>query len=219
MRIPLSIAQSYSWAVFQDISDRLGLPRLTKSTVTGISVAIAGNIVISLALNCQKLAHRRLEREREERSRELQPQAGSDRREGSDPAASNTSGGHPQVAPSTSAVTVIETEPLLIGRTTTNYGTGSEAQLDRKPAWYSRLWTSEGKKRHLIHEADSSHLASTHVLMPVDIVHPVQSENGQRPDEDPQMDADTGSESDYLKSKLWSAPCFPSFDVPSVTIS
>lgn len=35
------------------------LPELDKHTVIGVSVAIAGNILISLALNLQKLAHRR----------------------------------------------------------------------------------------------------------------------------------------------------------------
>ena len=34
------------------------LPELDKRTVIGVSVAIAGNILISLALNLQKLAHR-----------------------------------------------------------------------------------------------------------------------------------------------------------------
>ena len=35
------------------------LPELDKRTVIGVSVAIAGNVLISLALNLQKLAHRR----------------------------------------------------------------------------------------------------------------------------------------------------------------
>lgn len=35
------------------------LPEIDKRTVIGVSVAIAGNILISLALNLQKLAHRR----------------------------------------------------------------------------------------------------------------------------------------------------------------
>jgi hypothetical protein len=36
-------------------------PGINKSTAVGITVAIAGNVFISLALNIQKLAHRRLE--------------------------------------------------------------------------------------------------------------------------------------------------------------
>ncbi|THH20132.1 hypothetical protein EW146_g1140 [Bondarzewia mesenterica] len=39
-------------------------PQLSSTSAVGISVAIAGNVLISLALNLQKLAHRRLEKER-----------------------------------------------------------------------------------------------------------------------------------------------------------
>ncbi|KDQ64695.1 hypothetical protein JAAARDRAFT_52643 [Jaapia argillacea MUCL 33604] len=42
------------------------LPHVTMSTFIGITVAISGNILISLALNLQKLAHRRLEAEKVE---------------------------------------------------------------------------------------------------------------------------------------------------------
>lgn len=47
--------------------------------VIGISVAICGNILISLALNCQKLAHRRLDREKtlKVRVRELETRRNS----------------------------------------------------------------------------------------------------------------------------------------------
>ncbi|KAF8558822.1 DUF803-domain-containing protein [Imleria badia] len=44
---------------------RIGLPHLTLQTVIGISVAIAGNVLISLALNLQKLAHLRLDHGRQ----------------------------------------------------------------------------------------------------------------------------------------------------------
>ncbi|EGO27484.1 hypothetical protein SERLADRAFT_446715 [Serpula lacrymans var. lacrymans S7.9] len=53
-----------------DIDLGFDLPHLTLQTSIGISVAIAGNILISLALNVQKLAHRRLERERKKAKRE-----------------------------------------------------------------------------------------------------------------------------------------------------
>ena len=39
------------------------LPELDKRTVIGVSVAIAGNVLISLALNLQKLAHERRDRD------------------------------------------------------------------------------------------------------------------------------------------------------------
>jgi len=37
------------------------LPQLTTRTLIGILVAVTGNILISLALNLQKLAHKRVE--------------------------------------------------------------------------------------------------------------------------------------------------------------
>lgn len=42
----------------------IGLPEISQETAAGIAVAIAGNILISLALNFQKLAHRRIDRYR-----------------------------------------------------------------------------------------------------------------------------------------------------------
>lgn len=36
-------------------------PRLTPATLTGILIAISGNVLISFALNLQKLAHKRLQ--------------------------------------------------------------------------------------------------------------------------------------------------------------
>lgn len=65
------LMNSTSWHIFsglEDIGAGFGFPNLSGSTVAGISAAIAGNMLISLALNLQKLAHRRLEREWEERN-------------------------------------------------------------------------------------------------------------------------------------------------------
>lgn len=45
-------------------------PELTTMTAVGIVVAVSGNVLISLALNLQKLAHRRLEVEKMERGRQ-----------------------------------------------------------------------------------------------------------------------------------------------------
>ncbi|KAG9219174.1 hypothetical protein CCMSSC00406_0001584 [Pleurotus cornucopiae] len=47
------------------------LPKVSTATFIGITVAIAGNVLISLALNLQKLAHRRLEDDKAGRSEEL----------------------------------------------------------------------------------------------------------------------------------------------------
>jgi hypothetical protein len=42
------------------------LPRITTRTFIGIVVAISGNVLISLALNLQKLAHKRVEERKED---------------------------------------------------------------------------------------------------------------------------------------------------------
>lgn len=44
--------------IFQGINN---LPKLTVRTLVGIIIAVTGNVLISLALNMQKLAHRRME--------------------------------------------------------------------------------------------------------------------------------------------------------------
>ena len=53
------------------------LPHINRATFAGIVVAISGNVVISLALNCQKLAHKRLEAQRAAEGDELQSQSTS----------------------------------------------------------------------------------------------------------------------------------------------
>lgn len=53
------------------------LPELDKRTVIGISVAIAGNILISLALNLQKLSHKKLAAAHAELSNPQQERVGT----------------------------------------------------------------------------------------------------------------------------------------------
>ena len=53
------------------------LPHISRATFAGIVVAISGNVVISFALNCQKLAHKRLELQRAAEGDELQSQSTS----------------------------------------------------------------------------------------------------------------------------------------------
>lgn len=47
--------------IFAQIQQMDDLPKLTTATFIGIMVAITGNVLISLALNLQKLAHKRVE--------------------------------------------------------------------------------------------------------------------------------------------------------------
>jgi len=75
------LASSSRWALRRVLDDNDdGVGKVTTASFIGIIVAISGN-VISLALNCQKLAHKRLERERE-RQRGENRQRDSKRRSG-----------------------------------------------------------------------------------------------------------------------------------------
>ncbi|KZP24520.1 DUF803-domain-containing protein [Athelia psychrophila] len=61
-----------SWLNSQLLNEDTGIhfPDMTSGSVIGITVAICGNILISLALNFQKLAHNRLDREKSRQARE-----------------------------------------------------------------------------------------------------------------------------------------------------
>lgn len=88
-----------------------------------------------------------------------------------------------------------ETEPLLEPADGVQSGDGSQTS---KP---SRRWLFS--HRNPARDADSSHLASTHALMPVDIL-PVHSEDNEDQSGPLQKeDSEDASEGDYLKSKLW----------------
>jgi hypothetical protein len=63
--LPITVTQFLDfWALFFLNDGTFEPPELSTATAIGITVAIAGNILISLALNLQKLAHRRVERAR-----------------------------------------------------------------------------------------------------------------------------------------------------------
>ena len=185
----------------EDIPDGIDLPQISPSTAAGIGVAIAGNILISLALNCQKLAHRRLERERDAAPRPLKPTSTNGHILGD-------SQQHEYYGASTQSLpTPVPPErvPLLESA----LGTEADARSERRWFFFRRT-----PYRYHAHEADRSHLASTHALMPVEVVTvqplaPASHNNGER-----KRLNEGASESDYLRSKLWyihpSLPlCYP----------
>ena len=102
--------------------------------VIGITVAICGNVLISLALNCQKLAHRRLDREKALKARE---QELATRRnsavlnENAEEGGSQTVRTRTTQANSNASVRVVETAPLLQNSQSDlphgTYGTGSSS--------------------------------------------------------------------------------------------
>ena len=60
---------SRNWSrsgIFSRVEGMDDLPKLTVRSGIGILIAVTGNILISLALNLQKLAHRRMEEAKNE---------------------------------------------------------------------------------------------------------------------------------------------------------
>ena len=174
-----------------------GLPQFSPETIAGISVAITGNILISLALNCQKLAHRRLERDRQLRKTQLNGKATEPRHNGVNGSEQdgvledgeddeltptglplrNVSPLHEQDEPS-------ESDPLLPHSPSESTSTRRAPRFRRLLPWSRRRDPDEH---------------SDHSLLPVDVEPPLNSRIKRNK-------AD-GNESDYLKSKLWQVHC------------
>ncbi|KAI0676980.1 DUF803-domain-containing protein [Trametes maxima] len=181
-----------------DLPDGVDLPRITPLAAAGIGVAVAGNILISLALNCQKLAHKRLEKEREATGKELRrPQPhrslsapGGRLQERSTQPLSTT-----HSTPVT-AIAILETDPLL-----GDAEDGESEELTPTTSRPARRWLFS--HHNPARDADRSHLASTHALMPVDIVPVLSEDSAEHSDQTLKEEPESGNESDYLKSKLW----------------
>ncbi|KAI0092470.1 magnesium transporter NIPA-domain-containing protein [Irpex rosettiformis] len=181
-----------------------GLPQFSPATVAGISVAIIGNILISLALNCQKLAHRRLERERElQRAKNI----GKDTNRRSNGINGNrqdtahefdeqeedgelTPTGLPlrHVSSFHGLEEQSESQPLLPR-------SHSDAITTRRVPLFRRLF-SWNKRRDSLE-------GYNHSLTPVDVVVDEPSSASIREASQAGRDSEDGNESDYLRSKLW----------------
>ncbi|KAI0080677.1 DUF803-domain-containing protein [Panus rudis PR-1116 ss-1] len=172
----------------------IALPNLSRATVTGISVAIAGNVLISLALNCQKLAHRRLELERKTKK------AQRDNTSHSIPT-TDIQRQRSQSARLESAT--LETEPLLgSSSVSTLYGTHETPAKPPKRTPFGRFWRRGALDA--ARRADHARVEANHATIPVDVaaVHHAPPSNGKG-GEETTGEEDNGRETDYLKSKLW----------------
>ncbi|KAH9947323.1 DUF803-domain-containing protein, partial [Amylocystis lapponica] len=207
------------------------LPRISRATFAGILIAISGNVLISLALNCQKLAHQRLEREREVQAQELSNQAPGHATHTDAADAIRTSGassgidmedtfgdeesGVPLKSPASTPVAVSESEPLLRPddrAPAASYG-ASEGRPPLLPpkrrTFFSRFaFRKRDRSERPFRDADTSHLAITHALVPVDVVTVLPESLANGDESRPGANAEDkehydGNESDYLKSKLW----------------
>ncbi|KAJ7499071.1 DUF803-domain-containing protein [Mycena latifolia] len=186
------------WHNTLDLGNKL--PELNTATVIGITVAITGNVLISLALNLQKLAHKRGEAEKLERRRTTN-------------GASHPNGTHeageyprpPEALPS-------DDEPLpqaaVLLAQRSDYGStsrsGSNTSLHQmavspKKTLLSRLFRKQ-------HQAANGIASERTTLLPVDVITEEQVMSARRPKRKPSnevLDFEEGNESDYLKSKVW----------------
>ncbi|KAG2146665.1 magnesium transporter NIPA-domain-containing protein [Suillus clintonianus] len=201
------------------------LPHLTLQTVIGITVAIAGNVLISLALNLQKLAHIRLEKAQKQARMERELRVSGDglhsrspdQRPSGDPAACSRES---------------ETQPLIQGcsasRSRARYGTSASSgtrrddsrsrksttssvrgrrpgQPQRKPSFASRFLPFHLSLHGGINESVS--LTQETLAIPVDVVPAERivalNGNDRRASPPPELWEEEGTESDYLRSKIW----------------
>ena len=222
--MPVVDPDSVRWStIFGGKDDLFNLPKLDRATVAGISVAIAGNILISLALNCQKLAHRRLELERESVQESLNQKTTPDRpingsnalgvteeenighSTSDDPflSSDDTDNETDTITPSTAAL--LETAPLLgdNDRITPAYSANGPAPpiITTKPPWYTRMPPWKRRTEQMTREAEDDQLGSAHSLVPVDTIA-VRPKGTQR-ENSAGSNMSNGNESDYLRSKLW----------------
>lgn len=203
----------------------IGLPHLTLQTVIGITVTIAGNVLISLALNLQKLAHIRLEKAQKQARMErelhisgntLRSRSPHDQRPSGDPAACSHES---------------ETQPLIQGSfdgysgarhgTSTSPGTRRDdsrsrkstssarerrlGQPSRKPSFVSRfipfrLGQHGGVNENVSHTQET--LAISVDVIPAERIVALKG-NGRRAPPPPELWEEEGTESDYLRSKIW----------------
>lgn len=203
----------------------IGLPHLTLQTIIGITVAIAGNVLISLALNLQKLAHIRLEKAQKQARLErelhvsgdaLRSRSPHDQRPSGDPAACSHES---------------ETQPLIQGSSTSRsracYGNSTSpgtrrddsrsrkstssargrrpGQPSRKPSFVSRYIPFHLGQHGGVNE-NVSHTQET-LEIPVDVIPAERivatNGNGKRAPPSPELWEEEGTESDYLRSKIW----------------
>ncbi|KAG6881286.1 hypothetical protein C0993_002103, partial [Termitomyces sp. T159_Od127] len=187
------------------------LPKLTRTTFIGILIAVSGNILISLALNLQKLAHRRIETGFQVKRQETASVNGARRRHSDAPILDGYDEDATQTAtpldlcPSDTRPT--EADPFISLSHAPNYrsvahGTsGGVANKDCPrlasasqpiPAWFRRQKSGR-----------STSDAPLDAVIAVDMVSEETALRGQSSKSHRQSMVEDGNETAYLKSKLW----------------
>ncbi|KAJ7667844.1 DUF803-domain-containing protein [Mycena polygramma] len=189
------------WLSALDLGGKL--PEMTTATFIGITIAISGNVLISLALNLQKLAHKRVEAEKLER-RQATPTPKTPHPNGVSEAGGYFQGeeGHSEDVPLQAAILVPQRPDY---GSTSRPGSSSHPPDDEisgspKKTLLANLFRS---KRRRTTNGISSERTS---LIPVDVITEGQVNGARVPkrtaEVEPQ-DFEDENESDYLKSKVW----------------
>lgn len=204
------------------------LPEITSPVFIGILVAITGNILISLALNLQKLAHKRVEADTLRKQRHEGPigkarrRADHDRNVDADGTRHGTEQEHlSTLTPGGNvgvALPASETESLLpFPITSQNRGYGArDSTIDSSPSAAPRTPLRPNGRHSFTsrsvhgYPAQSKNVLSNpelnvSALLPADVItiagdasHSGEGQHGS------QLDIiEAGNETDYLKSKLW----------------
>lgn len=177
------------------------LPKFTKPTVTGIIIAITGNVLISLAMNLQKLAHKRVEAT----TSVVKKVTGNADRGAEFPLL------HSQESLSTPTSATTETQPLIpLPITTTQYGS-SGSRITCIPSSLQNSFSNQ--RQHSSSNLIPSGLRRSHHLFSATAI----AENPARFSVSEVHEGDVtgshhgrnlsviedGNETIYLKSKLW----------------
>ncbi|KAJ6599219.1 magnesium transporter NIPA-domain-containing protein [Mycena vulgaris] len=182
-----------TWHRTLDLGNKL--PELTTGTFIGITVAITGNVLISLALNLQKLAHKRGEAEKLQRRRD-KPATNGASHPNAIPEASEYEDRQSDEAPLAEAAVLVAD----YGSTSRSGSTATlhEISVAPKKTLLSRLFPLKQ------HPATNEFPSERTTLLPVDVITEEQARQpAQKPPPSEDLDDDEENESDYLKSKVW----------------
>ncbi|KAJ6509965.1 DUF803-domain-containing protein [Mycena vitilis] len=189
------------WLSALDLGGKL--PEMTTATFIGITIAISGNVLISLALNLQKLAHKRVEAEKLER-RQATPTPKTPHLNGVSEAGGyfQAAEGHPEDVPLQAAILVPQRADYgSTSRTDSSSNRPDEetSGSPKKTLLPNLFWS---KRRRATNGLSSERTS----LIPVDVITEGQANGARVPKptaEDEPQGFEDENESDYLKSKVW----------------